>query len=172
MFSVNPCYDLQPASEDVEKLWAEKSYDHHLVNMDPERQELYETCQRMGVGVTVMKAFGGGDLLDEKLSPAGKALTAVQCLHYALTRPAVATVLVGAHRVQQLQEGLAYEEAGEEEKDYAGFCLLPQYKLGGTLHVLQSLCALSEEDRRGLCHKVPEPGKGTGRSAGDSAGAL
>ena len=87
--------------------------------MDPERQELYETCQRMGVGVTVMKAFGGGDLLDEKLSPAGKALTAVQCLHYALTRPAVATVLVGAHSVQQLQESLAYEEAGEEEKDYA-----------------------------------------------------
>ena len=39
MFSVNPCYDLQPASEDVEELWAEKSYDHHLVNMDPERQE-------------------------------------------------------------------------------------------------------------------------------------
>ena len=119
MFSVNPCYDLQPASEDVEELWAEKSYDHHLVNMDPERQELYETCQRMGVGVTVMKAFGGGDLLDEKLSPAWKALTAVQCLHYALTRPAVATVLVGAHSVQQLQESLAYEEAGEEEKDYA-----------------------------------------------------
>lgn len=119
MFSVNPCYDLQPASEDVEELWAEKSYDHHLVNMDPERQELYETCQRMGVGVTVMKAFGGGDLLDEKLSPAGKALTAVQCLHYALTRPAVATVLVGAHSVQQLQESLTYEEAGEEEKDYA-----------------------------------------------------
>lgn len=119
MFSVNPCYDLQPASEDVEELWAEKSYDHHLVNMDPERQELYETCQRMGVGVTVMKAFGGGDLLDEKLSPAGKALTAAQCLHYALTRPAVATVLVGAHSVQQLQESLAYEEAGEEEKDYA-----------------------------------------------------
>ena len=24
MFSVNPCYDLQPAGEDVEALWAEK----------------------------------------------------------------------------------------------------------------------------------------------------
>ena len=65
MFSVNPCYDLQPASEDVEELWAEKNYEGHLVNMDPERQELYETCQRQGVGVSVMKALGGGDLLDE-----------------------------------------------------------------------------------------------------------
>lgn len=26
MFSVNPCYDLQPAGDDVEALWAEESY--------------------------------------------------------------------------------------------------------------------------------------------------
>lgn len=119
MFSVNPCYDLQPASEDVEELWAEKNYEAPLVNMDAQRQELYETCQRLGVGITVMKAFGGGDLLDEKLSPAGKALTVNQCLHYALTRPAVATVLAGAHTEEQLRQSIAYEEAPGEEKDYA-----------------------------------------------------
>lgn len=119
MFSVNPCYDLQPANEDVEQLWNSKNYEAHLVNMDPQRQELYETCQRLGVGVTVMKAFGGGDLLDAKLSPAGKALTAAQCLHYALTRPGVATVLAGAHSVEQLRESAGYEDASEEEKDYA-----------------------------------------------------
>lgn len=119
MFSVNPCYDLQPANEDVEELWNSKNYAEKLVNMDPERQALYETCQRMGVGITVMKAFGGGDLLNAALSPAGKALTVNQCLHYALSRPAVATVLAGAHSVEQLQESLAYETAGEEEKDYA-----------------------------------------------------
>lgn len=119
MFSVNPCYDLQPASEDVEELWAEKNYEKHLVNMDPERQELYETCQRLGVGITVMKAFGGGDLLDAKLSPAGRALTVNQCIHYALTRPAVATVLSGAHSVEQLRESTAYEDASEAERDYA-----------------------------------------------------
>ena len=87
MFSVNPCYDLQPAGEDVEELWAPKNYEGSLVNMDPERQALYETCQRLGVGITVMKAFGGGDLLSAALSPAGRALTPLQCLHYALTRP-------------------------------------------------------------------------------------
>lgn len=119
MFSVNPCYDLQPASEDVEELWAEKNYKEHLINMNPERQELYETCQRLGIGITVMKAFGGGDLLDEKLSPAGKALTVNQCIHYALTRPGVATVLTGTHSVEQLEESIAYEEAAEEERDYA-----------------------------------------------------
>ena len=50
MFSVNPCYDLQPAGEDVEQLWNEKNYEQPLVNMDPQRQELYETCQRLGGG--------------------------------------------------------------------------------------------------------------------------
>lgn len=92
MFSVNPCYDLQPAGEDCEALWSGASYEKELTNMDPDRARLYELCETRGVGITVMKAFGGGDLLNEKLSPAGRALTACQCIHYALTRPAVATV--------------------------------------------------------------------------------
>ena len=119
MFSVNPCYDLLPASEDVERLWAQDSYARPLLNMDPEREALYEACQRRGVGITVMKAFGGGDLLSEKLSPAGKALTPMQCLHYALTRPAVAAVLSGARTLEELRRSLAYENATEEERDYA-----------------------------------------------------
>jgi hypothetical protein len=93
MFSVNPCYDLQPAGEDVEQLWSDDAYAEMLTNMDPDRQRLYETCQRQGVGITVMKAFGGGDLLNAELSPAGVALTAHQCIAYALSRPAVCVVL-------------------------------------------------------------------------------
>ncbi|MCI9121033.1 MAG: aldo/keto reductase [Oscillibacter sp.] len=119
MFSVNPCYDLQPAGEDVEELWAPKNYTGELVNMDPERQNLYETCQRLGVGITVMKAFGGGDLLSDTLSPAGKALTAFQCLQYALDRPGVACVMSGARSLEDLKASLAFEEAAEAERDYA-----------------------------------------------------
>lgn len=132
MFSVNPCYDLQPADEDVNELWNVEKYKNPLVNMEPLRQELYETCQRQGVGITVMKAFGGGDLLDEKLSPARKALTVCQCLHYALTRPAVATVLAGAHSLEQFAECLSYEDASEEEKDYASaFAAFPNISWQG-----------------------------------------
>ena len=105
MFSVNPCYDLQPADEDVEQLWNDEAYAHVLTNMDPDRQRLYEVCQREGVGITVMKAFAGGDLLNAELSPAGVALTAHQCISYALSRPAVAVVLAGAHTVEQLETG-------------------------------------------------------------------
>jgi predicted aldo/keto reductase-like oxidoreductase len=119
MFSVNPCYDLLPGTEDCEQLWADESYAGSLTNMDPQRERLYETCQRLGVGITVMKAFGGGDLLDASLSPAGAALTPVQCLHYALTRPAVGCVMAGAHNLKELERSLAYETADEEARDYA-----------------------------------------------------
>ena len=132
MFSVNPCYDLQPASEDVEQLWAPKNYEGELVNMDSDRQKLYETCQRLGVGITVMKCFGGGDLLDAKLSPAGAALTVNQCIHYALSRPAVAVVLAGAHSVEQFKNSIAYENASDEEKDYAlAFASFPKISWKG-----------------------------------------
>lgn len=119
MFSVNPCYDLQPASEDVESLWADENYANHLTNMDPEREKLYETCQRKGVGITVMKCFGGGDLLNAELSPAGAALTVNQCIAYALSRPGVSCVLAGAHSVEQLNQSADYENANESERDYA-----------------------------------------------------
>ena len=126
MFSVNPCYDLQPAGEDVEQ-YGEKP----LVNMDPQRQALYEGCQRQGVGVTVMKAFGGGDLLS-RYSPAGVALTPFQCLHYALTRPGVACVMAGARTVEELAQCAAYEEAPDSEKDYAAaFAAMPKISWEG-----------------------------------------
>lgn len=132
MFSVNPCYDLQPASEDVEDLWADENYANHLTNMNPEREKLYETCQRLGVGITVMKCFGGGDLLNAELSPAGAALTVNQCIAYALSRPGVSCVLAGAHSVEQLEESLAFEDASESERDYAlAFASFPKISWEG-----------------------------------------
>ena len=131
MFSINPCYDLQPANEGVEQLWAESAYEHRLVNMDPQRQALYESCQRRGVGVTVMKAFGGGDLLSQ-YSPAGVALTPFQCLHYALTRPGVACVMTGAKTLEELVQCAAYETAPDSEKDYAAaFAAMPKISWEG-----------------------------------------
>jgi predicted aldo/keto reductase-like oxidoreductase len=132
LFSINPCYDLLPGNEDCETLWADESYEKPLFNLDPVREELYETCQRLGVGITVMKAFGGGDLLSEEYSPAGKAMTAVECLHYALTRPAVASVMCGAKSVDDLKASLAYETASDEEKDYAAtFASFPKISWKG-----------------------------------------
>ena len=132
MFSVNPVYDLQPPTENVDDLWAEDVYRNTYTNMDPDRQRLYEVCQSKGVGITVMKCFAGGDLLSAELSPAGAALTPTQCIHYCLTRPAVATVLCGAHSTEQLMESIAYETASDTERDYAAaFASFPKISWNG-----------------------------------------
>ena len=66
-----------------------------------------------------MKPFSGGQLLDSSLSPFGKALTAYQCLQYALDRPGVLTVLPGASNFKELKNILGFLSASDEEKDYS-----------------------------------------------------
>ena len=80
---------------------------------------LYEVCERENVGIDVMKAYAGGDLLKADLSLFGKAMTPVQALNYALTRPAVSTVMVGCKTRQELADALAWCDAAEAEKDYS-----------------------------------------------------
>lgn len=118
MFSINPCYDLQPPSENVDDLWADENYAHSLQNIAPERERLYELCEKRGVGIDVMKAYGGGDLLSETNSPFGKAMTPVQCIEYALTRPGVAAVMIGCKNIEEIQAATDWCEATKEEKDY------------------------------------------------------
>ena len=132
MFSINYVYDMLPGTEDVNDLWADEVYEGGFTNMDPDRQRLYELCEDMGVGITVMKAFAGGDILDEKLSPAGASLTVPQCISYALSRPAVATVCSGARNEEQLRQSIAYCDAGEEERSYAeAFAAFPRVSWSG-----------------------------------------
>lgn len=158
MFSVNPCYDLQPAGEQVEALWAEQSYAEALHNVDPDRERLYELCERTGVGIDVMKVYGGGDLLSESNSPFGRAMTPVQCLHYALTRPGVAAVMVGCRDREEMRAALACATPRPAECDYAlrdGGAGAVQ--LERPLHVLRPLRPLHGRDRYRVGKQVPQP---------------
>ncbi len=119
MFSINPCYDMVPPSENLELLWADESYEKPLHNFDPARESLYEYCASAGVGITVMKAFGGGDLLNEKLSPFGVAMSPFQCMSYALTRPAVSSVLGGFNTPGEITAALGYFSADDGARDYS-----------------------------------------------------
>ncbi|MBQ4093810.1 MAG: aldo/keto reductase [Oscillospiraceae bacterium] len=118
LFSVNPAFDLLPASEDMNNYFAEQ-YDESLGGIDPVRTELYKLCEQLDIGLTVMKGYAGGRLFDAARSPFGVALTPVQCLHYALTRPAVAAVMAGYDTPQHVMEAASYCTATDEEKDYA-----------------------------------------------------
>ncbi|MDF2882493.1 MAG: putative oxidoreductase of aldo/keto reductase family [Clostridiaceae bacterium] len=120
LFSINAAYDMLPASEDVNILFAEDTFKNRTYEgVDPKRSKLYQTCENEGVALTVMKGYAAGVLLSEKESPFEKALTPVQCLHYCLTRPAVASVMVGVSNTNQILAAAAYVTASEKEKDYS-----------------------------------------------------
>lgn len=117
MFSLNPAFDMLPASDDINDLFGD--YSAAAGGINPDRAELYALCDRTGTGLTVMKPYAGGRLLAADTSPFGAALTAAQCIHYALTRPAVASVMAGFSSVEHVADAVSYEDAAPDERDYA-----------------------------------------------------
>ncbi len=119
LFSVNPAFDMHPTTDDLDTYFDLENYRADLGGIDPQRAELYKLCEQNDVGITVMKPYAGGRLFDEKRSPFGVALTPAQCIHYCLTRPAVASVLAGYDTPEHVEQAVAYETACDAEKDYA-----------------------------------------------------
>ena len=105
MFSVNPAYDYH--------------HGEYAYGGVDERAEVYRRCEKQGVGISVMKPFSGGQLLDGKTSPFGKALTQYQCIRYALDKPGVLTVLPGVQSVKEMEYLLKYEQQPESALDYS-----------------------------------------------------
>ena len=118
MFSINPAFDMLPGGVSVDDMFDDKTYTAGRYEIDPARARLYRLCEERDIGITVMKTLAAGRLLNEEASPFGMALTPVQCMHYALTRPAVASVLIGARTQEEMREALAYETATDAQKDY------------------------------------------------------
>lgn len=118
LFSINPAFDLLPPTDNIDNYFVEE-YQDGLGGIDPARAGLYKLCEQNDVGITVMKPYAGGRLFDAERSTFGTALTPVQCIHYCLTRPAVASVLVGYDTPEHVEQAAAYESASVEERDYA-----------------------------------------------------
>ncbi len=120
MFSVNPAYDLLPEDTNIDSYFVTDTWlRNELSGINPRRAALYEACLANGVGITVMKTFGAGFLFNPGLSPFGRAFTPAQLIHYALSRPAVASALIGCQTPEEVQTALAYEGASAQERDYA-----------------------------------------------------
>ena len=105
MFSINPSYDYQ--------------HGEFAAGSAGERMALYRRCGAERIGISVMKPFSAGQLLDARTSPFGKPLTKVQCMQYALDKPGVLTVLPGIRGLEDMREALAWLDASPEERDYS-----------------------------------------------------
>ena len=130
MFSTNPAYDLDPVrhnplEEDLGMLDA--------LSVARDRADLYRLAEKLGVGITVMKPFGAGRLLDARTSPFERALTVPQCIQYCLDRPAVLSCMVGVDSLENLKSLAAYYDSGREERDYS-------FIAGMTLEEMRGKC--------------------------------
>jgi hypothetical protein len=120
LFSVNPAFDMLPADKYVFDHMEQKLGEQWLRGLDPERASLYTLCEQKQIGITVMKPLGAGKLLSPEHTPFAKPLTVAQCVHYALSRPAVASVLPGCKTAKEMNDMVQYFNLPEEEKSYAG----------------------------------------------------
>ena len=121
MFSINPMYDYGQGD--------------YAIGSNGERQRLYRRCEKEGVGISVMKPFNAGQLLDAKQSPFHQALTTAQCIQYALDKPGVLTVLGGPGNRKQLKEILSYLDTTEEGRDYSVISMLtPDESVGNCVY--------------------------------------
>ncbi len=121
MFSINPMYDYGQGE--------------YANGSSEERYSLYRRCEKEGVGISVMKPFNAGQLLDAAKSPFHQAMTTAQCIQYALDRPGVLTVLPGPGSVAELEDILGYFDTPAEERDYAVIsALVPDASRGSCVY--------------------------------------
>jgi len=124
MFSLNLAFDICAPGVDLAAAMSaldEGALDVESLSMNRERAALYALCEQRGVGISAMKALGAGKLLSAEHTPFSEPMTVNQCIHYALTRPAVFSVLPGCQTGEQMKDALAYLKAGDMARDYAPF---------------------------------------------------
>ncbi len=119
MFSINAAYDLEHADTEIDNLMGYKGMGESSWVVDEARQTLYNTCENLGVAITVMKPLGAGSLLNEKSSPFGIAMSVPQCIQYCLDRSGVKVVIVGCDNPQQVAEAARYYEVSPKDREYA-----------------------------------------------------
>ena len=124
LFPVNPLFNMLPQDSadarmkgrEVQAMTEEERAAY------PSKQELYDLCEKMGVGLVAMKPFAGGNILKNHESGHLKGLldlTPVQAISYILSIPQVACPVPGFASVEELNQSLAYLTATEEERDFS-----------------------------------------------------
>ncbi|GHV53194.1 (4Fe-4S)-binding protein [Spirochaetia bacterium] len=122
MFSVNPVFDMTPTESDIYELLGEENkaanYKFNL-KIEPGRAALYKLCAEKEIGITVMKTLCAGKLLSKDLTPFSRPMSIGQCIHYALTRPAVVSTLIGCKNKEEVLEAVRYTRMSDAERDYS-----------------------------------------------------
>jgi len=132
MFPINPAFDtlpeeMLPGVSLKEILYRQKP--SAVGEAMPARSALYHACAAQNVALVAMKPYAAGVLFRD--NPSSITLTPVQCLSYALSQPAVCTVVPGCRSVAEMRDALAFLNATDEEKDFSAIHRNPMWKIKG-----------------------------------------
>ncbi len=132
MFPINPAFDTLP-EEMLPGISLKEILDHQAPSVGEAvsaRKALYHACAAHNVALVAMKPYAGGVLFRD--NPSSIVLTPVQCLSYALSQPAVCTVVPGCKNVTEMRQALAFLSVTAEEKDFSTIDSNPMWKLKGS----------------------------------------
>lgn len=130
MFSINAAYDLDPVGNvPFEEL---DTTGQDQLTVSQERIRFYNECEKRGIGIQVMKPYGGGTLLNQNTSPFKKAMTIYQCLQYALDRPGVISCLLGVRSKKDLEDAIGFYSSSKEARDYSFIAGMQHKDMRGT----------------------------------------
>jgi predicted aldo/keto reductase-like oxidoreductase len=130
MFSLNAAYDLDPVSnvpfEELDMIGQDQ------LTVSQERAKFYQECEKRGIGIQVMKPYGGGILLNPGTSPFERVMTIYQCLQYALDRPAVLSCLLGVRSRADMEDAIGFYSSSKEQRDYSFIAGMQHKDMRGT----------------------------------------
>ncbi len=136
LFSINPAFDMVSSETMLEDLLGDgfQTVGKGEVVMNPNRQDFYNYCEQMGVGLVVMKTYAAGRLITPGTFPV--TFTPAQCISYALSRPAVKSCAIGCRTVEEVEKAMTYVTSDEKERDYT----IPMAKLNLSQNVHCMYC--------------------------------
>jgi len=119
MFPVNPAFDMLSGIDNIDDLFAQGVYDRQTGSRpSADRARLYRACEAHGTSIVTMKTFAAGWLLQPG-NMSGMTLTPTQCVSYALSRPSVASTLIGCKTRAEVEAALHYLDATDAEHDFS-----------------------------------------------------
>lgn len=118
MFPVNAAYDFSDGSSDVQSP-CDAASDEGTLTPNAQRIRLYAECERRGICIAAVNASASGVLYSENSNPFGRALTTIQCIEYALSRPGVVSVISECSSSKDIMSDILYCTANDKTRNFS-----------------------------------------------------
>jgi predicted aldo/keto reductase-like oxidoreductase len=134
MYPINPAFDViadeeKYNSDILGNIW-DAAYNYTLADKSGKqpRKNIFNECERNGIGLVAMKPFAGGFILGVE-KDAG--FTPLNLISYVLSQNGVSTVIPGCSNQQEVEEILKYYTCSKNMLDYSEAVIKSRWSIKG-----------------------------------------